>query len=130
VVKGHGRLQAAKLLEVERVPVDFQDYATEAEEWADMIADNRIAELADLSTELLSGLVLDLGQTDFDLSLTALNQDELNQMLGKFVPESEQPPQFIPEKWGVLIDCKSEERQKELLKIFTEEGLACRALVS
>ncbi len=30
------------------VPVDRQDYATEAEEWADLIADNRIAELAQI----------------------------------------------------------------------------------
>jgi ParB-like chromosome segregation protein Spo0J len=129
VVKGHGRLAAAKLLQVTEVPVDIQDYASEATEWSDMIADNQIAELADLSTELLSSLVLDLGKTDFDLSLTALSQDEINQMLGKVVPEDEEP-QFIPEKWGVLIDCASEEIQRQLLDKFTQEGLACRALLS
>jgi hypothetical protein len=129
VVKGHGRLQAAKLLKVEQVPVDFQGYQSEAQEWGDMVADNQIAELADLSTELLSSLVVDLAKTDFDLSLTALSQDELNQMLGKVVPEDE-PAQFIPEKWGVLVECSDEENQKTLLKIFTEQGLSCKALLS
>ncbi|MCC5468606.1 ParB/Srx family N-terminal domain-containing protein, partial [Pelosinus sp. Bkl1] len=43
VVRGHGRLLAAQFLGVGQIPVDRQDYATEAEEWADLIADNRIA---------------------------------------------------------------------------------------
>jgi len=129
VVKGHGRLAAAKLLKVEQVPVDMQDYGSEAEELADMIADNRIAELADLSTEAISALVADLDQTDFDLSLTALSQEEISQMLGKVVSEDE-PTQFIPEKWGVLVECATEMDQKHLLKKLSKEGLQCRALVS
>ena len=35
IVKGHCRLAAARLLEVESVPVDYQDYDTEAAEWVD-----------------------------------------------------------------------------------------------
>ena len=37
VIRGHGRLMAAQMLGCEVVPVDLQDYASEAEEWADMI---------------------------------------------------------------------------------------------
>ncbi|MBQ6140797.1 MAG: DUF4417 domain-containing protein [Kiritimatiellae bacterium] len=48
VVRGHGRLEACKALKMPRVPVDFQDYADEAEEMADLMADNRIPELAEL----------------------------------------------------------------------------------
>jgi len=50
VVKGHGRLAAAMLLKAEKVPVDIQEYKDEASEVADMIADNRIAELAEKIT--------------------------------------------------------------------------------
>jgi len=35
ITKGHGRLAAARLLKMERVPVDFQEYESEAAEWAD-----------------------------------------------------------------------------------------------
>jgi len=49
IVRGHGRLLAAQHLGLEQVPVDRQDYTSEAEEWADLIADNRISELAELS---------------------------------------------------------------------------------
>ena len=44
IVRGHGRLMAARLLGAESVPVDFQNYESEAAEKADMIADNRIAD--------------------------------------------------------------------------------------
>ncbi|MBT9167759.1 MAG: hypothetical protein DDT19_01099 [Syntrophomonadaceae bacterium] len=46
VVRGHARLLAAKALGLSKVPVDVQDYDTEAEEWADLTADKRLAELS------------------------------------------------------------------------------------
>jgi len=47
IVRGHGRLLAAQRLGLKKVPIDEQDYENEAQEWADLIADNRIAELAE-----------------------------------------------------------------------------------
>ncbi len=44
VVKGHGRLQTAKALKIKRVPVEFQDNVDQQAEYADMIADNRVAQ--------------------------------------------------------------------------------------
>lgn len=38
--------------------------------------------------------------------------------------------QKIKEQWMILIDCKNEERQIELLTRFQREGLQCRALIS
>jgi hypothetical protein len=42
---------------METVPVDFQDYESEAAEWADMLADNRIAELAETDDEELKAIL-------------------------------------------------------------------------
>jgi len=36
IVRGHGRLAAARLLGLQIVPVDRQDYGSDAEEWADL----------------------------------------------------------------------------------------------
>lgn len=44
VVKGHGRLLTAKSLKLKQVPVEYQEYADEQSELADLIADNRIAQ--------------------------------------------------------------------------------------
>lgn len=57
IVKGHGRYEAAKRLALIEVPVEFQDYASEAEEWSDMIADNVIAEMAEIDIAALNTLI-------------------------------------------------------------------------
>ena len=54
IVKGHGRLLAAQLDDMAEVPVDYQNYASEAEEWSDLIADNRLAELSEIDNKLLA----------------------------------------------------------------------------
>ncbi len=88
VVKGHGRLEAAKLLESERVPVDFQNYENEAAEWADLIGDNRIAELAEQDDDALKALLKELdGQIDLDL--TGFDQDSLDDLLDRLETKEE-----------------------------------------
>ncbi|HHY48109.1 MAG TPA: hypothetical protein GX506_12520 [Firmicutes bacterium] len=37
--------------------MDRQDYATEADEWADLIADNRLQELAEMDGTMLKDLL-------------------------------------------------------------------------
>lgn len=72
IVAGHGRLEAAKLLHVEQVPVDFQDFDDEASEHAHLIADNKLAELSEFNQgvvdDLLEGLngIIDIDLTGFD----------------------------------------------------------------
>ena len=79
VVKGHGRLAAALQLGCSEVPVDVQEYKDEASEYADMIADNRIAELAEADQDALKGLLTDDVFEGFDLDLTGFeNTDFLN----------------------------------------------------
>lgn len=71
IVKGHGRLMAAKLNGWEQVPVDRQDYETEADEYADMVADNKIAELSETDLDMVAEDVLGL-PSDFDLDLLGI----------------------------------------------------------
>ena len=68
VVAGHGRLQAVKLLGWDKVAVDYQDFENEAAEYAHMIADNKIAELAETDQVMLDELVVTLGE-EFDHEL-------------------------------------------------------------
>lgn len=81
VVTGHGRLEAAKLLQVAEVPVDEQDFATEADEWAHLIADNRIAELADPSRAELATLLAELDTGDFDMDVTGFDYAALEELM-------------------------------------------------
>lgn len=68
IVRGHGRLLAAQRLDLSAVPVEYQEYASEAEELADLAADNRLSELSVVDDSLLSEL-LDMISDDIPLEL-------------------------------------------------------------
>lgn len=110
VVKGHGRLAAAKLLECESVPVDVQEYRDEASEVADMIADNRIAELAEADQDYLKGLLTDELFDGFDLDLTGFLSEDINFDLGDAnsnevdVTKEKQPSIVSCPKCGATFD--------------------------
>ena len=80
IVAGHGRLMAAKVLNVEQVPVDYQPFDNEAEEYAHLIADNRIAELAEADKSELAKLVREL-EDKIDLDLTGFDAPSLEELL-------------------------------------------------
>ncbi len=81
IVKGHGRLQAALLLGADKVPVDFQNYATEAEEIADLTADNRLAELAEMNNTMLADILADFDTGEMPLELTGYTAEDMEGIL-------------------------------------------------
>lgn len=76
ITSGHGRLQAAALLEMKQVPVDYQDYETEEQEYADLVADNSISQWASLEYALINAELPNLGP-DFDIDMLGLKDFEL-----------------------------------------------------
>lgn len=86
IVKGHGRLEAAKMNGWDSAPVDRQDYASDADEYADMVADNKIAELSDTDLSMVLKDVLDLGP-DFDFDLLGIPDFKLPE---EFEPQSDE----------------------------------------
>jgi hypothetical protein len=86
IVVGHARYQAAKYIGMQSVPVDYQDYINEAMEYADMIADNRIAELTERDTDMLKELLLELKDAGdlSDIELTGFTDDELGRLIEDF----------------------------------------------
>ena len=81
IVRGHGRLMAAQLLGAEAVPVDFQNYESDAAEKADMIADNRIAEFSDLDEDILAELLKEIDGSDLDIELSGFEFEEVSKFL-------------------------------------------------
>lgn len=75
IVKGHARLMALKLLEWEQVAVDYQSYDTPAQEHADLIADNKIAELAQHDDEKMK---FDLKEMNWDLDTELLGFENIS----------------------------------------------------
>jgi len=92
IVAGHGRLEAAKVLNVEQVPVDYQDFKDEATEQAHLIADNKLAELSELDQTVIDNLLSDLnGKIDIELTgFDEMNpQDDIAKAVKDFKPRME-----------------------------------------
>lgn len=81
VTKGHGRRMAALAKRWKEVPVEYQDYASAEEEHADLIADNRIAELSNISAEKLIDMLQDMDTGAVPMEMTGYNDDEIEKML-------------------------------------------------
>lgn len=74
IVSGHGRYEAALHLGCP-VPVDFQSYPSDEDELADLLADNRIAEMAEMDNEMLRDLFAELDASDFNIDLSGYTDD-------------------------------------------------------
>jgi len=94
IIKGHGRLMAARVLGVTHVPVEYQDYATEAEEYQDMIADNRIAELAERDMGIIKDLLEELDTGANDMDLTGYAEAEIERLMTQFHVEEANAPEL------------------------------------
>lgn len=81
IVKGHGRLLAAQLNELTEVPVDYQEYASEAEEYADMVADNRLSELSQIDSKLLADLMADVDTGEIPMEMTGYTEKEYESLI-------------------------------------------------
>lgn len=82
IVAGHGRLMAAKQMGVAIVPVDFQEFNSDADEMAVLVADNRLAELSETDDDSLKAILKDLDGT-IDLDLTGFDEDSLDDILDR-----------------------------------------------
>lgn len=81
IIAGHGRFEAAKLLELAQVPTICLSGLTDPQRRALVLADNRIAESSGWNKELLSLELTDLHGADYVLALTGFSDRELGEML-------------------------------------------------
>jgi DNA modification methylase len=105
IIAGHGRLLAAKKLNLQEVPCILADGWSEAQKKAYVIADNKLALNAGWDTDMLSIEFSELKDLEFDLSLTGFDADELAKLLQEpdnegltdedDVPEPPQKPKTV-----------------------------------
>jgi DNA modification methylase len=82
LIAGHGRLLAARKLELNEVPVIELSHLTPEQKKAYILADNRLAENAGWDQELLKLELAELKSADFDLELMGFSDKELDELLG------------------------------------------------
>ncbi|MBP2030335.1 DNA modification methylase [Methanohalophilus levihalophilus] len=107
VVAGHARLQAALELGFTEVPVITLDLPYE-KAVAYVIADNRLAELAETDTETLAKLLQEIAEIpDFDFEAIGYTLDDVDGLLESITPvefTEDEPPEVPEEAVTVLGD--------------------------
>lgn len=97
LIAGHGRLAAAQLLGLKRIPVIELAGLSEAQKRAYVIADNRLALSSTWDLEMLTLELEDLREVNYDLLLTGFSEAELADLLDPVVAAPLCDPDEIPE---------------------------------
>ena len=107
VIAGHTRLEAARTLGMDKVPVQIAEDLTDAQVKAYRIADNRVSQEAEWDLDLLRLELSDLDNLDYNLMLTGFDDDELNGMLTEAVEsftDEDDVPELPDEPVSVIGD--------------------------
>jgi len=123
IVRGHGRLEAAKKAGLNYAPVNYQDYASEQEEWADLLADNKIASLAEWNYQGLTEVLTDLDASNFEMELTGWDQGALESLM-TWAPNESHETEKLPEPTVTGED----DTAGRLLLVFADEDEKMRWL--
>ena len=86
IIAGHGRVAAARLLDMDEVPVMVASGWTDAQKRAYVLADNKLAMNAGWDDELLALELKDLKEFGADLSLMGFSDDELKDIFAATAP--------------------------------------------
>jgi DNA modification methylase len=81
IIAGHGRLMAARKLDMEEVPVIVLDHLSKAQQRALVIADNQLAMNAGWDMNMLKAEIEDLDLENFNLELLGFDDDFLDGLL-------------------------------------------------
>ncbi|WP_419832768.1 ParB/Srx family N-terminal domain-containing protein [Endozoicomonas atrinae] len=128
IIAGHGRLMAAKKLNLKTVPCIVLAGLSEAQKKAYIIADNAIPLNASWDMEKLALEVDALQAEDFDLSLLGFKDDFMVSLIDDPEPVPEQKPngEEYTEIFNILVECENEAHQQDIYDELTQKGLKCR----
>jgi ParB-like chromosome segregation protein Spo0J len=135
ILAGHGRLDAARKLGLEEVPVIQLTHLSDIEKRAYILADNKIADNGDYDYEVLQNEIDRLTSEGIDLSEIGFSQLELESPFGEgysdTLPEPGDADMSDPSAnvFGIIITVENEQSQAELLERMTGEGYRCKALL-
>lgn len=117
IVKGHGTLMALKQLKIKEVPVVYQDFDNEDQEYAFLQSDNAIASWAELDFSGINADIEILGP-DFDLDMLGISNFSL-EPTDKMVEEVNKGNENS--EWVSMPDWKPGEKEIRLILYFKTE---------
>ena len=123
LIAGHGRLLAARKLNMDKIPVIELAHLSEIQKKALIIADNKLALNADWDNEILK---LEIGSLeDFNLSILGFNENELANLFDE-LKEAPITDLDYQAAFSIIVDCKDEQEQEKIFNELDTKGYKCR----
>jgi ParB/RepB/Spo0J family partition protein len=131
IIGGHQRYEAAKILKYKTVPVVQLDISDNDAKVLNL-ALNKIS--GDWDKPKLSELIKELNlDINIDATLSGFNNEEIDKLLNDLALrdgiEAEDQTDLLSSEYQVVITCKNEEEQLQILDKLQEEGYNCRPLI-
>lgn len=131
IIAGHGRVEAAKKLNMETVPCIFVEHLTETQKKAYILADNKLALDSGWDKEMLKIELEELSESNFDIDFLNfdidLNKDAELEIIENTTPEKEIA---YKEQYGVIVMCKDEQEQEKIYDELSERGYDCKVVAT
>ena len=123
ITSGHGRVLGISTLVSQKrsenkVPVVYQEYESEEQEIADIVADNSIASWASLDFTMINANLADFNP-EFNLDLLGIKNFNIDG--GSFIEDIEVNNE-INEAYNFIIKCDDYEELDKIRKIFNSDG--------
>lgn len=126
IIAGHGRLMAAKFMDMEKVPTIELKGLTENQKKAYIIADNKLALNAGWNYELLKSEIMAIAD-DMDLGVLGFDEQELANIIdGLENIEPELEDQSYQSVFNILVNCEDEQHQERVYNELIEKGYKCQ----
>lgn len=126
IVAGHGRVLAAQVLGMPKVPCIKLSGLSETKRRAYVIADNKLAEQAGWDKELLALELGSLERADFKLDVLGFSEKELEKLMAE---DSNAGPDIAPQdpdELAVIVSCADEAEQEAAYDLLAAHGFTCR----
>lgn len=129
ILAGNHRYQAAKAAGMQELPALVLD-VDDATAQRILLVDNRSNDLASYDEAALAGLLLSMD----DLTGTGYTMDDLEALQHKLdaplkLDDGDGASELGDGQLSVIVTCRDEEQQRDLIERFEREGLVCRALM-
>lgn len=117
IVAGHARLEAALGLGLKKVPVSYQDFTDEQQEYAHMTADNEIARWAELDWQELK---METKEWDLDADLLGIEKFNFD---AEFEEEDKKETDQV---FKITIECGSKDERDQVYETLLENGIMAK----
>jgi len=128
LIAGHGRISAASLLKMDKIPAIVVTGLDEAKRRALIIADNRHAETSGWDYDLLGQELIAL-KDQVDIEAMGYSHDDLAKLLGEAANAAGLGEEEAADKWQLLIEYDNENQLADAYSEAQSKGLTCKIIM-